>query len=112
MVTMTQVKNGLMRYIDNEILPKMTGVKRFGLGIYSALAAENLEKTLLQYRSHPAVTMLDVFDEAGNVNIERIYAAAGKYLQTGEKLPLELPLLGTLMLDRNDLDRLYQFIIN
>ena len=37
MVTIEQVKNGLTKYIDAEILPNMTGGKRFALGVCAAL---------------------------------------------------------------------------
>ena len=42
MVTMQQVKTGLVRYIDTDVLPHLTGIKKLGLGVYTALAANNV----------------------------------------------------------------------
>lgn len=36
MISIEQAKNGIMRYIDNDMLPKLSGMKRIGLGIYAA----------------------------------------------------------------------------
>ncbi len=110
MVTVNQVKNGLVKYIDNEVLPHLTGAKKIGLGVYTALAAENLEKTVLKYRTHPAVEMLDVIDENCEINIDRLYRAAVPYFEGGEKHALEIPLIGEIIVCRKDLDELFRLI--
>lgn len=110
MVTMKQVQAGICRYVDTELLPKLTGGKRLALGIYSGLAAENLEKTMLQYKDKPAIKMLNVIDEAGNVDIDRLYNQATKMFANGEKQIIHIPVIGDLTVDRTDLEKLYQLI--
>lgn len=112
MATMNQVKNGLVRYIDNEILPHLTGAKRIGLGIYTALAAESLEKTIMQYATNPAVAMLDVIDKSGNVDVAKLYKAAAPFFGDGVKQTLTIPFIGDFSFDRNDLEKLYHYINN
>ena len=75
MVTMNQVKNGLVKYIDTEVMPHLTGFRKIGLGAYTALAAENSVGMISKYKDHPAVQLLDVIDKDGNVDIDKLYQA-------------------------------------
>lgn len=106
MVTIEQVKNGLTRYIDKEILPTMPGGKRFALGVGAALIMQNLEGTLLRYRESPLLAAMNVLDEGNNIDIDTIYAAATDTLKGMEKLSVDIPLLGVLTFRQSDLDAL------
>ena len=111
MVSIEKVKNGFIRFIDTDIMPKLPWGKQVGLGIYVGLAAEVIGKLPEQYKDHPAIAMLEVFDDAGNVDIDRIYNAAAPYFE-GEKHTIPIPLIADLKVDRQDLDRLYDMILN
>lgn len=111
MVTMDQVKTGLIKYIDADIMPHLSGLRKVGLGVYVALASEKAVDMALQYRDHPAVAVLDVIDDAGNVDIDRLYQAVVPMVQSGEKIPVEIPLIGEIRMDRNDVEKLYRYIV-
>lgn len=106
MVTIEQIKNGLTRYIDSEILPNLTGGKRFAMGVCAALMVQNLETTVLQYRENPAVAALGILDDGNNVDIDKLYAAATDTLRRMEKLSVDVPMMGVLTFRQNDLDTL------
>lgn len=110
MVTMQQVKNGLVKYIDADVLPHLTGVKRIGLGVYTALAADNLVSVLGQYKDHPAVAVLQIIDKDGNVDIDKLYQAMSPQFANGEKQTISIPLIGDMTVDRSDLEKLYRYI--
>lgn len=110
MVTMNQLQNGIAAYIDREVLPHLTGMKRVGLGVYAAMAAGSIGPTLMKYRDHPAVAVLDVIDKDGNVDIDKLYRAALPMFQEGEKQHISIPLIGDMTVDRTDLEKLYQYI--
>ena len=110
MVTMNQLQNGITAYIDREVLPHLTGMKRVGLGVYSAMAANNIGPMLTKYKDHPAVAVLDVIDSDGNVDVDKLYQAALPMFQDGEKQHINIPFIGELMVDRTDLEKLYQYI--
>ena len=76
MVTMQQVKTGLVRYIDTDVLPHLTGIKKLGLGVYTALAANNVVGLIEKYREHPAVAVLDVIDADGGTRCAGICGAS------------------------------------
>ena len=108
MVTIEQVKNGLMKYIDTEILPHTNGAKRFAVGVFSALAAQNAETALMKYRENPAITMLGVVDENNNVDIDKIYSAAISAMP--DRLSLDIPLVGVFTIGKADLDQMLDLI--
>lgn len=110
MVTMQQVKTGLVKYIDTDVLPHLTGAKRLGLGVYTALAANNLVGLMEKYREHPAVAVLDVIDADGNVDIDKLYQALDPMFSTGERQSINIPMIGELIVDRNDLEKLYRYM--
>ena len=99
MVTIEQVKNGLTKYIDAEILPNMTGGKRFALGVCAALMIQNAENTLGK-----------LMDGGNNIDIDKVYAAATDTLKGMEKFSMDLPMLGVLTFRQSDLDALYAAI--
>lgn len=110
MVTIEQVKNGLAKYIDAEILPNMTGGKRFALGVCAALMIQNAENTLGKLMDSPAITALGVLDGGNNIDIDKVYAAATDTLKGMEKFSMDLPMLGVLTFRQSDLDALYAAI--
>ena len=110
MVTMQQFQNGVARYIDADILPHLSGVKRLAVGTYAGLAANNVGELLTQYKDHPAVSVMKVMDKDGNVDIDRLYSAAAPMFANGEKFSINIPMIGEMTVDKTDLEKLYQYI--
>lgn len=112
MVTTTQVKNGLVKYIDSDLLTHLSGWKKVALGSYVALAAQNAEAVVDRYRTHPAVSILNVIDENGNIDIEKLYAAVSANFADGQKVSFDIPIIGVYTISKADVERMYQFIIS
>lgn len=110
MVSMDQVKNGLIRYIESDIMPHLDGIKKIGVGLYTGLAADNAVKMALQYANHPAIAMLNVIDEAGNVDIDKLYKTVIPMFNDGHKEAIKVPLVGEFRIDKNDIETLYRYI--
>lgn len=110
MVTVNQVQAGVTRFIDTDILPHLTGVKKIGLGIYSALAAQNVTGMVMKYKDHPAIDVLNVVDKEGNVDIDRLYQAAAPMFANGERHTITIPLIGDMTIDKTDLEKLYRYV--
>ena len=109
MATIDQIKRAVTRFADNEILPRLPTGKGIGAGILLALVMEGGRDKLLALREHPAVKMMGVMDESGNVDVEKLYSVARPKLD-GKKLPVDIPLIGELKFDANDVDKLYSMI--
>ena len=110
MVTLQQVKNGIVRYIDTDMLPHLTGIKKIGLGVYSALAAENAVGLVMKSRTHPAIAVLDIMTEDGQVDIDKLYQVVVPMFADGQKQEIDIPMIGTYRIDRSDIEKIYRDI--
>ena len=110
MVTMDQIKRGAARYVDEEFTVKLSGWQRWAVGAGAAMALENLEVPMSGLRENPAVQAMGVLDEAGNVDLDRVYTALKKQAQKGP-VTFQMPLLGAVTINEQDVDRLYTCIL-
>ena len=108
-VTIDQAMRGAMRYADNEVIPHLPGGKGIGAGIMLALIMEGSREKILALRENPAVKMMQIFDDAGNIDLDKLYNAALPRFD-GQKLPVTVPIIGELRFDVSDLDKLYRYI--
>lgn len=109
MVTIDQAMRGAAKFADNEIIPHLPTGKGIGAGIALALIMDGGKAQLLKLRENPAVQMMGVMDEDGNIDLDRIYNAARPRFD-GQKMPVTVPIIGELRFDVSDLDKLYRYI--
>ena len=107
-VTIDQAMRGAMRYADNEVIPHLPGGKGIGAGIMLALIMEGSREKVLAMREHPAVKLMQIMDEQGNIDLDRLYNAARPKFEN--KLSVSVPFIGELKFDQNDVDKLYKYI--
>lgn len=108
MVTIDQAMRGAAKFADNEIIPHLPMGKGIGAGIALALIMDGGKAQLLKLRENPAVQMMGVMDEAGNIDLDRLYNAARPRFEN--KLTVSVPLLGDMRFDQNDVDKLYRYM--
>ena len=108
MITIDQAMRGVVRFIDTEILPHLPTGKGIGAGIAVALIMDGGKERILALRENTVVQMMGVMDEAGNINIDRLYNAARPKFE--QKLQVSIPFIGDLTFDQNDVDKLYRYI--
>ena len=63
---------------------------------------------VLALRENPAVKMMQIFDDTGNIDLDKLYNAARPRFEN--KLSVSVPFIGDLKFDQNDVDKLYKFI--
>ena len=110
MVTMEQIKRGAARYVDEEFTAKLSGWQKWAVGAYAAMALENLDGMFLKLGDKPAVRAMGVIDEAGNVDLDRVYTCVKKQAQKGP-VTFQAPLLGAVTINELDVDKLYTCIL-
>ena len=110
MVTMDQIKRGAARYVDEEFTAKLSGWQRWAVGAGAAMALENLDVSMSGLRENLAVRAMGVLDEAGNVNLDRVYEAFKKQAQKGP-VTFQAPLLGAVTINEQDVDKIYTCIL-
>ena len=109
MVTIDQAMRGAAKFADNEIIPHLPMGKGIGAGIALALIMDGGKSRILALKDHPAVQMMGIMDEDGIIDIDRLYNAARTRVD-GKKIPWDIPVIGELKFDVNDVDRLYKYI--
>ena len=108
MISFNQAHNGIVRFIDQDVLPHLSGLQRLGVAAYTGLASQNLVKAMHELKKHPAISMLEIIDENDMVDIDRLYNVLAP--QFKEKISMEIPVLGKFTFDRSDLDKLYSYM--
>lgn len=110
MVSMDQIRRGAARYLDEEFTARLTGWKKWAVGAGGAMALENLDAVLLSAKESPAVKALGIFDEAGGVDIDRVYAYVLREAQKGP-VTFSAPVIGPVTLNERDVEKLYTCIV-
>lgn len=107
-VTIDQAMRGVVRFADTEIIPHLPCGKGIGAGIALALIMDGGSSRILALRDHPAVKLMQIMDEQGNIDLDRLYNAARPKFEN--KLSVSVPFIGELKFDQNDVDKLYKYI--
>lgn len=72
MVNINQIKSGLGGYIDTVMLSMMDRKRRFVPGTAYIMMAAKLDKFVPAFAQVPAVKVLGIIDNDGNVDIDSI----------------------------------------
>lgn len=110
MANIAQIQRGFTQFVDNEVAAAFDGWQKAIVGGAAALLAANLPNLVKVYGAHPLVAALGVYDSAsGNINIDALHKAFTAKLGA-EKIPLNIPKLGTIRLGKEELDLLARYI--
>lgn len=110
MITFDQARHGINKYIEQDFMPHLSGLKKLGVGIYAGLALENLESAYIQHKDHPAVSILGIVDAAGNIDIDKLYQSMARQFDNGQKYSVTFPVIGEVLFDKSDLEKLYAYM--
>ena len=109
MASVAQIQNGLARYIDTEIVPKLTGWQKWVFATGTGLAVANLSTTVSRWKDNEIVKMLGVIDN-DNIDVPRIYQEVKKQSAKGP-ITFNVPGMGSLTLNDMDVDKIYNMIM-
>lgn len=106
MVTINQVKDGLVLYIDKEIVEKVSGLAKWGLAFASAAIVSNLnmDKYVEMGKSLGYVT------KDSMVDIDKLYADFIKIVRSKGSVTQHFPMIGDVTFSENDVDLLKRYI--
>jgi len=109
MVHIDQIKIGLGRFMETEIVSKIPGWKRWVFGTGAAIILERLGEMLDQYKAHPVISALGIVD-GDMVDLGTVY----KHLRTqaaGGSAQIDIPMIGTMTISAADIEKLYKMIL-
>lgn len=105
----SQVINGIAKFVDTEMLTKMTGIQKWVAGSGIGILLSKGANTFSTLKQNEYVKMLGIVDENDKIDIDTIYTELKKQAQKCNAV-VDLPMLGTITLNESDVDRLYQLI--
>lgn len=110
MATIQQVQRGFVTFVDTEVACALGGWQKAVVAGCAGLVAANANKLMETYGRHPLVAALGVYDPVtGNVDIDALYNAFVPKL-AGEKIPISIPMIGTIKLGQPEIDALMRHI--
>lgn len=109
MVSTHQVIKGLTKYIDSDMLPKLTGSRYWVMAVVSGMAVKSAERIMCELQKQPVVNALGLISDNGEVDIDQMYQILRR---AAEKTPaeIEIPMVGKYKLEKNDVDLIYRLI--
>lgn len=111
MVHYSKVINGLMSYVDNEIVGKLNGsLKAWGIGIAAGILGKRAEQMYAALRENPVLTSLGLID-GDMIDVESIYSEALRMAQRGSAT-VSVPMLGGITFGPSDVEALYRYILS
>lgn len=104
-VNTDQVRIGVKKFVESELAHKATGLTKFM--IYFALPS--IDGTVVNYLNQARENFLfkDMFDEDGNILLDKIYDRAAFAIDKSGKVILDK--VG-VALDRSDVEKLYSYV--
>lgn len=111
MVTIEQVQRGMVRFIDAEVVPRLSAMEKLVVGSGGGLIAAKLPAVIAGYADNKFVSALGLYDAAnGEVDLDALYNAMKPYF-TPDPIPVKIPFIGiTLKFTQREFDALYQYI--
>lgn len=110
MVHYTKVVNGLIKYIESDILAQLNGsLGAWGASIVIGLAAKRIEQVYHDLVNNAMIKALGVTD-GEMINVEAIYAEALKAAQKGSAT-VAMPFVGPVTFKVTDVEAAYRYII-
>ena len=110
MVNYEQVVNGLTKFIDNEIISQLSGNQKILLGIGTGVALRKGENMYNALKNNSMIKMLGIITDEG-IDLETLYEEAKKQAMK-EVIRVDIPMVGTLKLNEEDIVKLYNYIKN
>lgn len=109
MVSFNQIVQGLLKYIDAEILPKISGIQKWATGVAVSLAVNNSTQIFHNLKNNQYIKMLNIIDDHDQVNLDVLYAEFKKQAQKGP-IVVDVPMVGSFTFNEMDVNKLYSYI--
>lgn len=109
MYDLTHVINGLTKFIDNEILVKITGWQKWVIGAGAGMALSKSTNLFNEIKNNPMVKSLGVINNDDLIDVDTLYKELRKQAQKGA-ITFDVPMMGALTLNEHDVEKLYMYI--
>lgn len=111
MVTIAQVQQGVAKFVDTEIIPRLSTVEKLVVGGGAGLVTAKLPELVKQYSNSKFVSAMGLYDvEHGEIDLDALYNAIKPYIGA-DPIPVTIPYVGLkLKFTQREIDTLYKYI--
>lgn len=109
MMEVARIKDGVMDYATNHMMPKMDSKGQFVLGLGLGVLSSRMEAVISQLADNELVKALGLIQN-GQIDYDSVFSAAMAQIKRQGKLVVDFPLIGRLTFDEQDLRDLHQCI--
>ena len=102
------VINGLTKFVDHELTPKMTGLNKWLFGTGAGIIASKGEHVFHSLKDNPLLHTLELIEEE-NINGTCIYKELLRQAEHGP-IHIDIPMIGTVTLDKSDVEKCYEAV--
>lgn len=112
MVSVNQIEHGIANYLDAELMPQFSGngLEKVIAGTAVSLMLRRSGAVIDVYKDNPVVKMLGVIDDKGNIDVDTVSEELKKNMPK-EGVKVTVPVIGTLTFHKDDIDKLYNYIM-
>lgn len=110
MVTKEQFVTGIMTYAEKEVIPHLSTAGKWGVGTFIVLMTAKTQTIINELTSNELIRMLDIVDENGLIDEVRLSKALVQSAERYGKLQVNIPVLGTLTFNSQDIEMLTLYI--
>lgn len=110
MVEIATIRDGVMDYAENHMMPKMDSKGQFVLGLSLGVLASRMEALIGQVADNELVKTLGIIRD-GQLDYDALFSAAMAQIKRQGKLVWDVPMIGRLAFDEQDLRDLHQCIM-
>jgi hypothetical protein len=110
MMEIARFRDGVMDYATNHMMPKMDSKGQFVLGMALGMVSSRIESLIGQLADNEMVKALGIIHD-GQIDYDTMFSAAMAQMKRQGKLVWDVPLLGRMAFDEQDLRDLHQCIM-
>lgn len=110
MMEIARIRDGVMDYATSHMMPKMDSKGQFVLGMALGMVSSRLENIVVSLADNDMVKALGIIQN-GQLDYDALFSAAMAQIKRQGKLVWDVPLLGRMAFDEQDLRDLHQCIL-
>ena len=112
MVSIDKIERGFVNFVDRDMTPMLSNstFKGVAFSVGAAILSKRIGGALNGLKDNDMLKSIGMVDEYGNIDIDIIREELVKRM-SGDGVKLEIPMVGSLVLKRDDIDKLYRYIV-
>lgn len=104
-----EVTSGVAKYIDEEILSKVSDWRKWVIGAGLGVAMSNSTSVFNELKNNSMIKLLGVVDKNDMIDVDTLYKEMKKQAEKNS-ITFEVPMLGMTTLNSTDVDKIYEAI--